>query len=115
VSRGASSLIDQPLGVARRPLDQRSDLLRRLAEAREDVVGDDVGIGRVRATDSGPHAPEVDAAEAVAKALQAVMAGDPTTELHTHLSERQVDLVVQHHDPLQRHFQGAPSGPGGGT
>src|SRR3989442_8984523 len=39
------------------------------------------------------------------QALQAVVAGEPTTLPIANLAERQVDLVVDHDDPVERHLE----------
>ena len=56
-----------------------------LGEAAEDVGGDDLGFGRVRAADAHPHAPELAVAEPALEALQAVVAGHAPALLGLHL------------------------------
>src|SRR5689334_20297718 len=92
---------DQPLGRVGGALDEVGDVGLRLGEAAEHVAGDDFRVGRVRPADADPHAVEVGAAELALQRLQPVVAGETAAEPRLHLAERQVDLVVQHDDPVE--------------
>ena len=76
-------------------------LARRLGEPRQHVRRHDLRIGRVRPAHAHAHAPEVVAADALLDALQPVVPGDPAALAGAHLAERQVDLVVHHHQPVE--------------
>src|SRR4051794_2132427 len=56
---------------------------------------------------------EVRAPELALERLQPVVAGEPAAEAHADLAEGEVDLVVQHEDPVQVEVVGAAGRPGG--
>ena len=67
--------------------------------------GNDLGIGAVRAPYTDSQAPEVCAAQTALDALEAVVAGQPTTQPRTNLTEREIDLVVYDHEAFQRDLE----------
>src|SRR5207342_3018200 len=98
----------QALRLVGSPLHELADLLVGLGEARQDVAGDDLGIARVGPPNPGPNPPEVRPADALRKALEAVVAGEAAAQAGANLAERQVDLVVDDDEPPQRHLHGTP-------
>src|SRR3954471_14646577 len=70
-----NGLGDQPLNFVRRAADQLRHLVLRLAELREHVAGNDVGVGGVGTVDTHADALEVRAPEALLEGLEAVVAG----------------------------------------
>ena len=54
---------------------------------------------------------EIRGSEAVAQGLQAVVTGQATAGAHPDLAERQIDLVIEHDHPLERHLSAPRTGP----
>ena len=93
--------LEQALRLVRGPLDQLAHLARRLRESRQHVRRDDLRVGGVGPAHPDAHAPEVVAADSLLDALEAVVARDAAALPGPDLAERQVDLVVHHHEPVE--------------
>ena len=113
-SAGDLALTQRVRSRRRRAADQLAHLGLGLGEPRQDVGGDDLGIGRVGPPDPGPDAPEVAPAESLGEALQPVVAGDPAAELRCAPRRTAGRSHRGHDDPLQRQLQRPPRRPGGG-
>src|SRR4051794_37656580 len=100
---GATLALDQALRGVRGALDQVAHVVRRLAESPEHVGRHDVGVGGIRPPDAHAHAVEVSSSEILLQRLQAVVSGQPAAQARLHVAERQVDLVVDHDDAVERH------------
>jgi len=61
-------------------IDERIDVGLRLTKAREDIGGDDLWIGRIRAADADPDAGEANVAELGAQRLETVVAGEAAAD-----------------------------------
>jgi hypothetical protein len=89
------------------PVDELIDLARRLAKAREDIIGHNIGGARRGAADADADAGKVAAAELCAQRLETVVAGEAAADTRANLAERQVDLVVHDEHALERQSVGA--------
>src|SRR5919106_6739550 len=101
---------DQAVELVGGALHERAHLVLGLAEAAQDVRGDDLGGGAVGPADPDPDPPEVRAAEAALERLEAVVARQAAAEPLFDAPEGQVDLVVHGHHAAQLQAKGSAGG-----
>ena len=94
--------VGQPLGLRRNSAQQVGERLHlRLRVIAEDMGGDELLPARAGVADADANAAEVGAKRGVDRA-QAVVPGEPAADAHLHLEGREVELVMEDGESVDR-------------